>query len=725
MFTLSTDESGVANLVMDLPGEKVNKLSQAVMAELNALLDGELASREIKALVIYSKKPGVFIAGADIGEIEQIKEVSDALDKSQEGQAIFSKLAALSYPTIAVIDGACLGGGLELALSCTFRIVSDSKKTQLGLPEVTLGILPGWGGTQRLPRLIGLVQSLTLILSGKAVSGKKAARMGLADALVAHEFVVEQARDFALCCMTGKRRRAILKKRRKHWYERTWPVRGLVLRKAEAHALRRTKGHYPAIPAILALMKDTCSGELSRGLQKEARAFSLLTTTPVCENLIGLFHTDQLLKKETGVASDVTPRPLHSAAVLGAGVMGGGIAWLFSHYDHPVRVKDVAWDAVVKAFSEAAGYYAQLIKLKKIKPHQVALKMHRITGTLDYSGFAGADIVIEAIVENMAAKKTVLAEVEQTVSADSVICSNTSALSISEMATVLKDPSRFVGMHFFNPVNRMPLVEVITGEASSDLAIASVVALARSLRKTPIVVKDSPGFLVNRILIPYLNEACLLLQEGVGFERVDRLMEAFGMPMGPFVLADETGIDVGYKVIRELESVFAPRLQAAPILARMIDAGLLGKKAGQGFYLHKGKARTANAVAAALVEAAARDRSETVMSSDETIVDRLILTMLNEAAMCLKEGVVQRADYLDMALITGIGFPPFRGGLLRYADARGISTIVNRLKELTVACGNRFTPSELLLTLEKDDMTFYSESSWNRNQGGRRGYAQT
>ena len=501
MFTLSTDESGVANLVMDLPGEKVNKLSQAVMTELNALLDGELASREIRALIISSKKPGVFIAGADIGEIEQIKEVSDALDKSQEGQAIFAKLAALPYPTIAVIDGACLGGGLELALACTFRIVTDSEKTQLGLPEVTLGILPGWGGTQRLPRLIGLIQALTLILSGKAISGKKAARMGLADALVAHEFVVEQASAFAARCLTGKGRGVILNKRRKHWHERIWPVRGLVLRKAEKNALRRTKGHYPAVPAILALMKETVSGKLPQGLTEEARAFSLLATTPVCRNLIRLFHTDQLLKKETGVASDVSPLPLHSAAVLGAGVMGGGIAWLFSRYDHPVRVKDVAWDAVGKAFSEAAGYYEQLIRLRKIKPHQVALNMHRITGTLDYSGFAGIDIVIEAIVEKMAAKKAVLAEVEQVVSADSVLCSNTSALSISEMATVLKDPSRFVGMHFFNPVNRMPLVEVIAGEASSDLAIASVVALVHALRKTPIVVKEPrPDSLSERSL---------------------------------------------------------------------------------------------------------------------------------------------------------------------------------------------------------------------------------
>lgn len=704
MNFIPPDETGIAYLEIDLPGEKVNKLSSSVMAELVGLLDGNLRNDKIRALVISSSKHGVFIAGADISEIETLKSPEEAYGKSQQGQAVFSRLEALPYPTIAIIDGVCLGGGLELALACSFRVVTDHPKTLLGLPEVSLGILPGWGGTQRLPRLIGLIQALQMILSGKPVSGSKAFRLGLADACLAHEFVAEKAREFTGNVMTGRGRRRIHKKRGWHVWESRWPASLLILRQAGRQALRKSKGHYPAIPAILSLMKETCCSNLAKGLERESHAFSELVCTATCRNLIGLFHTDQLLKKDRGTDSAVTPRPIRRAAILGAGVMGGGIAWLFSQHDRPVRVKDVSWDAVAKAFAEASDYYAQLVKLRKLKPHQVTLKMHRISGTLDYSGFAEADIVVEAIVEKMEAKKAVLAEMEGEIKPDAVICSNTSALSISEMASVLKNPERFVGMHFFNPVNRMPLVEVIAGKESSEEAVATVVALAHELKKTPVVVKDSPGFLVNRILIPYLNEAGLLLQEGVGFERVDQLAEHFGMPMGPFALADVTGIDVGYKVIQELEAAFSPRLQAAPVLDRFIQNGLLGKKSGGGFYLYTGKGRSVNPDAVRLLEGFRRKEV-----SDDDIIDRLILTMLNEAAMCLQEGIVSRVDYLDMALITGIGFPPFRGGLLRYADERGVAAVVQRLDALQETCGERFKPCDLLQTMAMRNKTFYND----------------
>ncbi len=706
MSLIPPDDAGIAYLEINLPEEKVNKLSAAVMAELDVLLKGELQNKEIRALVISSGKPGVFIAGADITEIESIKTAEDAYGKSRKGQAVFNRLDALPYPTIAVIDGACLGGGLELALACSFRVVTDHARTKLGLPEVSLGILPGWGGTQRLPRLVGLVQTLGMILSGKPVSGSKAQRIGLADALVPHEFVAEKVREFTGKCLSGKNRRSILKRRGWHVWEDSWPASSIIIHQAGKQAMRKTKGHYPAVPAIVSLLQATCHCKLSEGLEREARAFSELAGTPVSRNLIGLFHVDTLLKKDSGTTADVAPRPVHKAAVLGAGVMGGGIAWLFSQHGRAVRVKDISWEAVGKAFAEAADYYRQLVKLRKIKPHAVTLNMHRITGTLDYSGFADADIVIEAIVEKMAAKKAVLAEMEEKVMPEAVICSNTSALSITEMASVLKHPERFVGMHFFNPVNRMPLVEVIAGGQSSDEAVATVVALAHALHKTPIVVKDSPGFLVNRILLPYMNEAALMLQEGIGFERIDRLAEEFGMPMGPFALADVTGVDVGYKVILELEAAFTPRMQAAPVLDRFIQAGLLGKKSGGGFYLYKGRERAPNPDAVKLLEGFRR-----MEVSDADIIDRLILVMLNEAAMCLQEGVVGRIDYLDMALITGIGFPPFRGGLLRYADDRGLAECVWRLESLKGSCGERFAPCELLKTMVSQEKAFYDDAA--------------
>ncbi len=699
---LPPDDAGIAYLEIDLPDEKVNMLSSNVMTELKALLSGDLADKSIRALVISSAKPGVFIAGADIGEIERLKNSEDAYGKSRQGQAVFNALESLPYPTIAVIDGACLGGGLELALACSFRVVTDHPKTRLGLPEVSLGILPGWGGTQRLPRLIGLIQALQMILSGKPVSGPKAVRLGLADALVPHEFVAEKARAFTGRCLKAGSRLSIRRKRQSHRVQRVWPVRTIVISRAQKQAEKKSKGNYPAIPAILSLMEDTCSSGLANGLELESQAFSGLINTRVSRNLISLFHTDTNLKKDRGIDAEVTPRPVRRAAVLGAGVMGGGIAWLFSKNGRPVRVKDVSWEAVGKAFAEANDYYRQLVRLRKMKPGEVTLNMHRISGTLDYSGFSGADIVIEAIVEKMAAKKAVLAEMEGEVAEGTVICSNTSALSISEMATVLKRPERFVGMHFFNPVNRMPLVEVIAGQQSSAEAVATVVALAHELRKTPIVVKDSPGFLVNRILLPYMNEAALMLQEGVAFERIDQLAENFGMPMGPFALADVTGIDVGYKVIQELESVFAPRLQAAPVLDRFIQAGLLGHKSGGGFYRYEGKKRSVNPDAVKLLEGFRRKDVP-----DDEIIDRLILIMLNEAAMCLEEEIIERVDYLDMALITGIGFPPFRGGLLRYADQRGLSETVWRLESLKGAYGDRFKPCERLKKMGSQEMNFY------------------
>ncbi len=698
------DEAGIAYLEIDLPGEKVNKLSSSVMNELKDLLDGDLNDKKIRALVVSSAKPGVFIAGADISEIETLKSPEDAYSKSRQGQAVFNKLEALPYPTIAVIDGACLGGGLELALACSFRAVTDHPKTKLGLPEVSLGILPGWGGTQRLPRLIGLVQALQMILSGKPVSGSKAVRLGLADVLVPHEFMAEKVRELAGRCLKAGGQREICGKRGSHWTERVWPASTIIIGQARTKAEKKSKGHYPAIPAILSLLQETSCCKLSNGQEQESCAFSALAGSPVSRNLIGLFHTDTLLKKDRGIQAETTPRPIRRAAVLGAGVMGGGIAWLLSQHGRPVRVKDVSWEAVGKAFAEANDYYRQLVKLRKMKPHAVTLNMHRITGTLDYSGFSDADIVIEAIVEKMAAKKAVLAEMEKEVADDAIICSNTSALSISEMATVLKHPERFVGMHFFNPVNRMPLVEVVAGKQSSAEAVATVVALVHELKKTPVVVKDSPGFLVNRILLPYMNEAALLVQEGVGFERIDKLAEGFGMPMGPFALADVTGVDVGYKVIQELETAFSPRLQAAPVLDRFIQAGLLGRKTGGGFYIYKDKQRSANPEALKLLE---NVREKEV--PDDEILDRLILVMLNEAAMCLQEGVIGRVDYLDMALITGIGFPPFRGGLMRYADDRGLSEVMWRLENLRGSCGERFAPCGLLKSLAAGEKKFYDD----------------
>jgi len=430
--------------------------------------------------------------------------------------------------------------------------------------------------------------------------------------------------------------------------------------------------------------------------------------------LIEIFFINEDLKKDSGVGSDAKAKDVENAALVGAGVMGGGIAWLFSNYDINIRVKDIAQSAISLGYEQIIKIYNQLKKIRKYTSAQVDMKINKVTSTVDYRGFHNVDIVVEAIVENMAVKKRILAELEGNVSKGTVIASNTSSLSISEMAHALQNPERFAGMHFFNPVNRMPLVEVIRGEKTNDETIATIVKLTKKLGKTPVVVKDVAGFLVNRILLPYMNEAAYLLQEGVQIARVDYFIEKFGMPMGPFVLADVVGIDVGVKVAHSLQEAYGSRMQVAGILDEVYNnhKDLLGKKSGQGFYCYSKNEKTkpyVNVKIAEILNAlnAAKPLAQAYVS-DAEIVDRCILTMVNEAAKCLEEGVVKNARHLDMAMIMGTGFPAFRGGVLRYADSLGIAEVVKRLQGLENKCGERFVISKLLLEMADKNQKFYA-----------------
>lgn len=708
-FTLKRGEGGRYDLVFDLPGEKVNKFNTPVMAELEALLGRELLDSSIKLLVVRSGKPGIFIAGADIDELAAIKSEAEGQEKSRRGQAIFNRLEALPYPTLALIDGACLGGGMELALSCTARVVTDNPKVKLGLPEVQLGILPGWGGTQRLPRLIGLPDALDLILNSRQLDGKKAVKLGLADKLVSQEFQDEQLEIFIRDWIDGQGQF-------RHYRRKKVPLlkaalglpllRLVTLNKARKAVLGKTLGNYPAPLAVLDVLRRSMGKSLDAGLAIEAEGFSHLAVTAVCRNLIGLYHGTEKLKRFRAWDATVVPGPVRQVGVLGAGVMGGGIAWLFSQKDRTVRLKDINWDAVGKGMAQAARYFGEMATRKKLTPSEFSMAMHRISGTLDYKGFDHLDVVVEAVIEDMGIKKKVLAELEPNLRPDAVICSNTSALSISEMATALKQPERMVGMHFFNPVNRMPLVEVIRGERTSDAVVATVVALTRELGKHAVVVKDRPGFLVNRILIPYMNEAALLLQEGCDMRKVDAAVERFGMPMGPFRLADEVGVDVGLKVVRHLEESFSDRLKAAPLLAKVVEKKWLGKKTKAGFYLHAGKSSKPNPELLAMVRADFPLPADGG-PSDVDALDRLVLSMVREASLCFEEGITDGPDLLDLAMIYGTGFPPFRGGVLRHADDSGIGNIVTRLKSLADRYGQRFAPTPLLEDMARAGRKFY------------------
>lgn len=712
-FTLDINKEGIANIIFDLPGEKVNKISMSVMQELDGLLDEVAANKDIKALTISSKKPDIFIAGADLRSFEPIfKDPSKGKEIIVAGHRVLNKLSALPIPTIALINGACLGGGMELALACTYRLASDNSKSVLGLPEVTLGIIPGWGGTQRMPRLVGLSEGLPLILGGKPIKAQKAWKINLVDALAPAEFFDIKSKAFVENILTKEGREQIAKKRnRKNW--KKWlieenPVgRAALFRMAEKDVTKKTKGHYPAPLVALQLIKESYQLPLQEGLNKEINAFSdnLTKNFINAPNLIHLFFVNEALKKEKGVTEDITPAKIKIAGVIGAGTMGSGIAWLFSNQDIPVRFKDIDWNAVGKGYGAVNAIYSKLVKEKRIKSCEASLKFHRLSGTIDYSGFQHADLVIEAAVENLDLKHQILKDLEKNISKDAIIGTNTSSLTIAEMSSVMQHPERFVGMHFFNPPNRMPLVEIVAGEKSSPKAIATAVDICRKLGKTPIVVRDCPGFLVNRIFVAGANEILIMFEEGTNFEKLEKMMLNFGMPMSPFVLADEVGNDVGYKVSKVFHDAYGDRMVVPKLIELMNEHKLFGKKNGKGFYLYEGDIpKGRNAEVDKLKQSLKIEEHPT---PDNDMCDRVMFLMINEAARCLQERIIDNPAYLDMALIMGIGFPPFRGGLLRYADSIGINRVIDRLKYFEQTYGPRFAPCEKLLEMQGKNATFF------------------
>ncbi|PKF60582.1 fatty-acid oxidation protein subunit alpha [Psychromonas sp. psych-6C06] len=715
-FDLSINNSGVATLLFDFKNEKVNKLDGNTLLELKDHLATLSRDNSIKLLVFKSAKAAVFIAGADINEIKDIRSKEEAYQKAGIGQKILHQISQLPFPSLAVINGACVGGGCELALACTYRIISDDKKAVIGLPEVSLGIIPGFGGCVRLPKLIGLQAALQMILSAKVVVAKKALRLKLVDAIYNHTLAEQSVNDFIAQLLADKTLpKKLLKQRNKTLSQKLLednPLgRKLIFKKAFQNLQQKTKGFYPAPFKALQVIETIVDLSIEDALEEELHGFSEVAVTDISKNLIQLFFTNEALKKESGISdTTITPQQINNGAVIGAGVMGGGIAWLFSNNNKNVRLKDIQWDAVAKGYQTANLYYQQMNKRRKIKPNQIRYQMNHIAGTVNYNGFKQLDIAIEAVVENMDIKKSVLAEAESQLPKNAILASNTSSLSITEMASDLKRPENMIGMHFFNPVNRMPLVEIIPGKQTSPQTIASTVKLAKQLGKTPIVVGDCAGFLVNRILIPMLNEAALILQEGGNVTEIDHCLEAFGLPMGPFVLADEVGIDIGFHVASILEQAYGERMQVAGLFKHIyVEEKLLGKKSGAGFYKHpiKSPRRYNKNIDTILTFYRAEHHIKLNTFDNELMIDRCILIMVNEAIRCLEEGVIENPAYLDMAMLMGTGFPAFRGGLLKYADNQGLQTVCDKLMQLSDQYGSRFAPAALLIEKAKNGQTFY------------------
>lgn len=722
VFRLHTDDSGIATLTFDSPGEKVNTFGTQAMGEFAVrMTELESLAREgrIRGVIFASAKDGNFVAGADIKLIAALDTEERAAEAARVGQRMFARIQDLPVPTLAAINGSCMGGGTELALACTYRVAADHPKTRIGLPETQLGVLPGWGGTFRLPRTVGWVQATRMILSGEALEPMRALKAGLVDAVYPPAFFSEwTAALFARLVAKGSdpavdKARAKAAKRRKWFLEKTGLGRRLVFRSAAKDVQKKTGGKYPAQTEALRVLKRTSRGSLSnrrareRAASLESAAFGRLAVSEVSGNLIRLYFGQEALKRQEAVKQAHADFTVRRAAVLGAGVMGGRIAWLFSSRDIPVVMKDIAWDAVHKGYQSAKDVYDHLVARRKLDIREVNLRLNHIHGAVDYASIGRPDVVVEAVVERMDVKQAVLSELEGHVSPHAIIATNTSALSIDEMAAVLQHPQRFAGMHFFNPVNRMPLVEVVRGTRSDPAVIGDLVKLSLSLGKSPVVVSDSPGFLVNRLLLPYLNEAAQMLSEGVDYVQADRLFTEFGMPMGPYTLLDEVGLDVGFHVAQTLHQAFGERMATAPILDQVKGRPeLFGKKTGAGFYRYSsGKKTGVNSAMQDLVRRHSADHGTAARSSRtpgaRDIFDRAMLNMVNEAAYALDAGIVGSPQELDMAMILGTGFPPFRGGLLRWADSQGAGRIADRLAELAQRYGERFQPAPMLSALAR------------------------
>jgi 3-hydroxyacyl-CoA dehydrogenase/enoyl-CoA hydratase/3-hydroxybutyryl-CoA epimerase len=698
----------IAIMEWDLVGEKVNKMSAPILIRLRELLE-EVQQSKYKALIMISKKPGIFIAGADIEEIRSLKKKEDFEKALTEAHQILNKIEDLKIPVIAAIHGQCLGGGCELSLACDYRIATDDNSTRIGLPEVKLGIIPGFGGCVRLPRVVGLQASLDIILAGKSVDANKALKIGLVDQVVHPNFLEERALQLA--------NEVASKPKRKKRFKPEKPMdrvlesavgQFLVYRQARKTVMEQTHGHYPApLKALEVIQKTYGFSRRDEAIETEKKAFCEVATTEISKHLINVFFLMESVKKKSGVADNAKPKKVSKIAVLGAGTMGGGIAYVAADRGIEARLKDINTDALARGFVAAQDILGKLLKKRKINKYDYQRKMDLISGTTDYSGFKLVDVVIEAIVEDMKIKQKVIAEVAGQCRPDCIIATNTSSLSVTEMAKAHPHPENFVGMHFFNPVHKMPLVEVIRGEKTSSEATATIFELSKKLGKIPVVVKDGPGFLVNRLLMPYLIEAAFMLEEGVSADKVDEIyVQEFGMPMGPFTLMDEIGIDVCAKVVKIFHESFGDRLQTPEVMHKLVEKKRLGRKTLKGFYLYDERGKRGDIDPSVYADIGLKNPTDPLNNKD--IVQRGIFAMINEAALALiEEHIVDTPEEVDLAMIMGTGFPPFRGGLLRYADSVGTAYIVDELEIYASRLGERFKPSVPLRNMAKTKRSFY------------------
>ncbi len=701
-------DDGIAELVFDLQGESVNKFDRQTVEELKRVGDELSTAAGVKGLLVSSAK-SVFIVGADITEFGESFLLPDEelIDWCEQSNAIFSTIEDLPFPSVTAINGIAFGGGLEMALSTDYRVMADS--AQIGLPEVKLGIIPGFGGTVRLPRLIGADNAIEWIASGKPQKADAALKNHAVDAVTSVEGLREAGLGLLKDAIAGKfdwqaRRAQKTGKLKLNMVESM-----MVFETAKGFIAGQAGKHYPAPLTAVKSIQKGAGKDRDGALKCEHEAFVKVAKTTVADSLIGLFLNDQLLKKKAKSATKAANK-VDMAAVLGAGIMGGGIAYQSASKGTPIIMKDIAEAQLQLGLSEANKLLAKLVKRGKIDAAKMGQALANIRATLNYGDFKDVDIVVEAVVENPKVKHAVLAEVEEQLKDGAIIASNTSTISISYLAQALKKPENFCGMHFFNPVHKMPLVEVIRGEKSSDLAVATTVAYAAAMGKTPIVVNDCPGFLVNRILFPYFAGFQGLMNEGADFRAVDKVMEGFGWPMGPAYLLDVVGIDTAHHGQAVMAEGFPDRMktEVRTSLDVMYEEARYGQKNDKGFYVYEmdKKGRPKKVFDPAVMDLLKQVQPEHKEFDKEEIIERMMIPMIIETARCLEEKIVETPNEADMGLILGIGFPPFRGGALKYADSLGLQAVVDMAAKYS-HLGKLYEPTERMKEMAANGDTYY------------------
>ena len=704
-----TLENNIVELIFDAQGESVNKFDQSSLAELREVVKLLETDKSASGLLVTSGKD-VFIVGADINEfLKGFQAPQDELVQwVRDAQQVFVDLENLKYPSVCAINGYALGGGFEFGLACTYRVAST--KAKVGLPEVKLGLLPGFGGTSRLPRLVGADNALEWIAGGTENTPEKAQEIGAVDAVVEPDILREAALDLLARASSGELDWQAKRKEKKEALKLNENETMMTFETARAFIARKAGPNYPAPLTIVGVMQAGARFHLDGALEIEAEGFAELAKSQEASALIGLFLGDQLLKKKAK-SSKKMAEPVNRAAVLGAGIMGGGVAYQSSYKGIPIAMKDIAQSQLDLGMREATTIMQKHVDRGRMESQKMAEVLTGITPTLSYENLADADLIVEAVVEKESVKKIVLAETEDIIRENAILTSNTSTISISKLAKDLKRPKQFCGMHFFNPVHRMPLVEVIRGEKSSESTIATTVAYAAAMGKSPIVVNDCPGFLINRVLFPYFAGFSGLINDGVGFEHIDKVMEKFGWPMGPAFLLDVVGIDTAFHAGGVMAEGFPDRMSqdVQTIISKMFEQEWFGQKNEKGFYIHtkdkKGKPKKeANPEIDDFLRYLEVGSGEGI--SDEDIIDRMMLPMLMESSRCLEDKIVQTPVEVDMGVIYGLGFPPFRGGIFRWADSVGLSDLLQSA-EKRKSLGKVYEPTEQIKKMAKDGMLFH------------------